>query len=158
VVHGYAGGADMMSRFRTHIPIGDMHWTEGAPTTRALPTPSIGCNGVTRLRRHCATGCQSLTGWNLALDEKGRPNIGPFPCGGLVTIHSQTKRNHAQRTVLGLRAFLAPDSPWRAPLRFSGHCFRTWIMWPARIQTAREFLCSDQRRRDAFSGCCRWAR
>jgi glucosylceramidase len=25
------------------------------------------------------------------LDEKGRPNIGPFPCGGLVTIHSQTK-------------------------------------------------------------------
>jgi glucosylceramidase len=32
-----------------------------------------------------------LTGWNLALDEKGRPNIGPFPCGGMVTIHSQTK-------------------------------------------------------------------
>ncbi len=35
--------------------------------------------------------CQSLTGWNLALDEKGRPNIGPFTCGGLVTIHSQSK-------------------------------------------------------------------
>jgi glucosylceramidase len=34
--------------------------------------------------------CGSLTGWNLALDELGRPNIGPFPCGGLVTIHSQT--------------------------------------------------------------------
>jgi glucosylceramidase len=32
-----------------------------------------------------------LSAWNLALDEKGRPNIGPFPCGGLVTIHSQTK-------------------------------------------------------------------
>ena len=35
--------------------------------------------------------CQSITGWNLALDEKGRPNIGPFPCGGLVTINSETK-------------------------------------------------------------------
>src|SRR5437868_2032984 len=35
--------------------------------------------------------CQALSGWNLALDEKGRPNIGPFPCGGMVTIHSQTK-------------------------------------------------------------------
>ena len=35
--------------------------------------------------------CQSVTGWNLALDEQGRPNIGPFSCGGLVTIHSQTK-------------------------------------------------------------------
>ena len=30
-------------------------------------------------------------GWNLALDEKGRPNIGPFSCGGLVTIDSKTK-------------------------------------------------------------------
>jgi glucosylceramidase len=27
----------------------------------------------------------------LALDEKGRPNIGPFSCGGMVTIDSQTK-------------------------------------------------------------------
>src|SRR5437870_5213143 len=35
--------------------------------------------------------CRSITGWNLALDEQGRPNIGPFPCGGVVTIHSQTK-------------------------------------------------------------------
>jgi glucosylceramidase len=35
--------------------------------------------------------CASITGWNFALDERGRPNIGPFPCGGLVTIHSQTK-------------------------------------------------------------------
>jgi glucosylceramidase len=32
-----------------------------------------------------------VIGWNLALDEQGRPNIGPFPCGGLVTIHSRTK-------------------------------------------------------------------
>jgi glucosylceramidase len=36
-------------------------------------------------------GCQSITGWNLALDEQGRPNVGPFPCGGVVTINSKTK-------------------------------------------------------------------
>ena len=35
--------------------------------------------------------CRSITAWNLALDEHGRPNIGPFPCGGVVTIDSQTK-------------------------------------------------------------------
>ncbi len=29
--------------------------------------------------------------WNLALDERGRPNIGPFDCGGVVQIHSVTK-------------------------------------------------------------------
>ncbi len=35
--------------------------------------------------------CRSITAWNLALDEHGTPNIGPFPCGGVVTIHSQTR-------------------------------------------------------------------
>src|SRR6202044_2714381 len=38
-----------------------------------------------------ANGPQSITTWNLALDEHGRPNIGPFDCGGLVQIHSQTR-------------------------------------------------------------------
>jgi glucosylceramidase len=32
-----------------------------------------------------------IIAWNLALDEKGNPNIGPFPCGGVVTIDSKTK-------------------------------------------------------------------
>ena len=27
----------------------------------------------------------------VALDENGKPNIGPFPCGGVVTIHSGTR-------------------------------------------------------------------
>jgi glucosylceramidase len=26
----------------------------------------------------------------MALDENGKPNIGPFPCGGVVTVHSGT--------------------------------------------------------------------
>ena len=35
-------------------------------------------------------GCDSFTGWNLLLDENGGPNVGPFFCGGLATLHSQT--------------------------------------------------------------------
>ncbi|MGC1202254.1 MAG: glycoside hydrolase family 30 beta sandwich domain-containing protein, partial [Candidatus Acidiferrales bacterium] len=35
--------------------------------------------------------CSSITAWNLALDEHGKPNIGPFPCGGVVTIDSETR-------------------------------------------------------------------
>jgi glucosylceramidase len=35
--------------------------------------------------------CRSITAWNLALDEHGKPNIGPFPCGGVVTIDSQSR-------------------------------------------------------------------
>ncbi len=89
--HGYAGGADMMSKVHDAHPDGDMHWTEGGPDytspTYAIDWVQWGHTFTEALRNWC----QSLTGWNLALDEKGRPNIGPFPCGGLVTIHSQTK-------------------------------------------------------------------
>ena len=31
---------------------------------------------------------RSITAWNLALDEKGKPNVGPFSCGGVITIES----------------------------------------------------------------------
>jgi len=29
--------------------------------------------------------------WNIALDEKGKPNVGPFNCAGLVTVHSTSR-------------------------------------------------------------------
>ena len=61
------------------------------PTIPLLITPPIGLHGDRRFTQAIRNWCQSITGWNLALDEKGRPNIGPFPCGGMVTIHSQTK-------------------------------------------------------------------
>jgi glucosylceramidase len=69
----------------------EMHWTEGGPdiTDPKYETDwSVWGKTFTGALRH---GCQSITGWNLALDEHGKPNIGPFPCGGLVTIHSQTR-------------------------------------------------------------------
>jgi glucosylceramidase len=31
-----------------------------------------------------------VTSWNMALDEKGRPNIGPFSAGGVLSIDSKT--------------------------------------------------------------------
>lgn len=45
-----------------------------------------GRNIAGAVRNHC----RSYTLWNVALDEQGKPNIGPFPCGGVVTINSQT--------------------------------------------------------------------
>jgi glucosylceramidase len=33
---------------------------------------------------------ECLVGWNLLLDEKGTRNIGPFSCGGLLTVDSKT--------------------------------------------------------------------
>ncbi len=89
--HGYEGKPEMISRAHEAHPDAQMYWTEGGPdyTSRDYSTDWVkwGRTYIDVLRNWC----QSITGWNLALDEKGRPNIGPFPCGGLVTINSQTK-------------------------------------------------------------------
>src|SRR5262249_11764534 len=29
--------------------------------------------------------------WNVATDERGKPNIGPYPCGGILIINLQTQ-------------------------------------------------------------------
>jgi glucosylceramidase len=90
--HGYVGTADMVSKVHAAHPDAEMHWTEGGPDytspTYATDWAQWGRTFTDALRNWC----QSITGWNLALDERGRPNIGPFPCGGLVTIHSQTQQ------------------------------------------------------------------
>ncbi|HEX6803565.1 MAG TPA: glycoside hydrolase family 30 beta sandwich domain-containing protein [Terriglobales bacterium] len=90
--HGYAGKAEMMTKVHDAHPDVEMHWTEGGPDytspTYATDWAQWGRTFTEALRNWC----QSISGWNLALDEQGRPNIGPFPCGGLVTIHSQTRQ------------------------------------------------------------------
>jgi glucosylceramidase len=68
-----------------------MYWTEGGPDYTAPDYATDWANWAKTYTSAIRNWCQSITGWNLALDEKGRPNIGPFPCGGMVTIHSQTK-------------------------------------------------------------------
>lgn len=89
--HGYAGEAAMVSKVHEAHPDVAMHWTEGGPDISdpryATDWAAWGRTFTGALRNWC----HSITGWNLALDEHGRPNIGPFPCGGLVTIHSETK-------------------------------------------------------------------
>jgi glucosylceramidase len=88
--HGYLGKPEWMDRVHDAYPDVDMHWTEGGPD---YTEPNYATNAAewgktfAGILRNC---CRSITGWNFALDEKGRPNIGPFSCGGLVTINSQT--------------------------------------------------------------------
>lgn len=90
--HGYVGNPEMMQKVHAAHPDAQMFWTEGGPE---YDSPKYGTEwsrwsetftGI--VRNHA----QSIIGWNLALDEVGRPNIGPFNCGGLVTIHSRTKQ------------------------------------------------------------------
>jgi len=89
--HGYVGKPEWMMRVQQAYPNVEMYWTEGGPDytdpnyLKDWTTWSSTYIGILR------NGCRSITGWNLALDEHGKPNIGPFNCGGMVTIHSQTK-------------------------------------------------------------------
>lgn len=89
--HGYVGTPEMMSKAHAAHPDAQMYWTEGGPDYTSPDYATDWTNWAQTFTQAIRNWCQSITGWNLALDEKGRPNIGPFPCGGLVTINSQTK-------------------------------------------------------------------
>jgi len=89
--HGYAGTPEMMSKVHEAHPDAQLYWTEGGPDYRSPDYLTDWVNWGRTFTAALRNWCRSITGWNLALDEKGRPNIGPFSCGGIVTIHSQTK-------------------------------------------------------------------
>jgi glucosylceramidase len=89
--HGYVGTPDMMTRVQDAYPEVHMHWTEGGPDISDPHYSNDWCKWGGTFTDILRNWCRSITSWNLALDEKGRPNIGPFPCGGVVTINSQTK-------------------------------------------------------------------
>jgi glucosylceramidase len=89
--HGYVGSPEMMGNVKQKFPDVEMHWTEGGDDYKSADyLTNWGKWGAT-FSGILANGPQSITMWNLALDERGRPNIGPFACGGLVQIHSVTK-------------------------------------------------------------------
>ena len=87
--HGYAGTPDMMSKAHEAFPEAGMHWTEGGPDYTDPRYRTDWCKWGGIFSDVLNNWCSSITSWNLALDERGRPNIGPFPCGGVVTINSQ---------------------------------------------------------------------
>jgi glucosylceramidase len=89
--HGYYGTPDMMSKVHDTYPEAEMHWTEGGPDYTDPGYLTDWCKWAGTFSGILSNWCRSITAWNLALDEHGRPNIGPFPCGGVVTIDSRTK-------------------------------------------------------------------
>ena len=89
--HGYVGDPAKATVVHDAHPDIDCYWTEGGP---GINDPEYAVQWTVWGRAFTAflrNWCRGLTGWNLALDEAGRPNIGPFDCAGLVTINSITK-------------------------------------------------------------------
>jgi glucosylceramidase len=88
--HGYYGSPEAMTRVHDLFPDKNTYWTEGGPD---ITEPDYATNwakwsstfaGILRNWARC------IVSWNLVLDEKGQPDIGPFSCGGVVTLDSQT--------------------------------------------------------------------
>jgi glucosylceramidase len=89
--HAYVGAPEMASKVHQAHPDAQMYWTEGGPDYTSPRYLTDWVDWGRTFSQAIQNWCQAIIGWNLALDEKGQPNIGPFPCGGMVTINSQTK-------------------------------------------------------------------
>jgi glucosylceramidase len=89
--HGYVGEPEAMTKVHDAYPEIGAYWTEGGPEYTApdyLADWTQWSKTFTSILRNWS---RSITAWNLALDEVGKPNIGPFSCGGVVTVNSKTK-------------------------------------------------------------------
>ena len=87
--HYYSGNIEQTAVLKNTYPKLALHFTEGGP--RLLDHYADDwCKWGIMIAKVLSMGYSSFTGWNLLLDETGGPNIGPFFCGGLLTLHSQT--------------------------------------------------------------------
>ena len=88
-LHYYEGGIELVDNIRAAYPNMKWNFTEGGPRlVENYDTDWVKWSLI--MARSLAHGCENFFGWNLLLDEDGGPNIGPFFCGGLATLNSQT--------------------------------------------------------------------
>jgi glucosylceramidase len=88
--HGYLGKPEWVQKVFAAHPEAEMYWTEGGPD---IVDPDYLTGWAKWSNKFCEilkNGMRCIIAWNIALDENGKPNIGPFPCGGVVTVHSGT--------------------------------------------------------------------
>jgi glucosylceramidase len=86
--HGYVGEASAMSRVHDAFPRKSAYWTEGGPDISQPDYQTDWTKWAGTFNEVLNNWARSITSWNLALDEKGKPNIGPFSCGGVITVES----------------------------------------------------------------------
>jgi len=90
--HGYAGEPTAMTRVHDAFPQKNAYWTEGGPDVTAPDYQTDYTKWAETFNGVLNNWARSITAWNLVLDEKGNPNIGPFPCGGVATIDNATRK------------------------------------------------------------------
>ncbi|MGD0938408.1 MAG: glycoside hydrolase family 30 beta sandwich domain-containing protein [Terracidiphilus sp.] len=90
--HGYVGEPTAMTRVHDAFPQKNAYWTEGGPDITAPDYQTDFTKWSETYNGILNNWARSITAWNVALDEAGKPNLGPFPCGGVVTVDNATKK------------------------------------------------------------------
>ena len=88
--HVYGGKDTAMSRVHESYPNKHAYVTECSPDYK---DPAYMTNWATWAEQFAGmfrNWARCVTSWNMALDEKGWPNIGPFSAGGVLSIDSKT--------------------------------------------------------------------
>ncbi len=89
--HAYAGEPDAMTKVHDSFPTKNAYYTEGGPFFNAPDYSSDWAKWSANYAQILRNWARCAVAWNLVLDEQGRPNIGPFTCGGVVTVDSKTQ-------------------------------------------------------------------
>ena len=89
--HGYVGVPSMMSKVQAAHPEVEMYFTEGSTDYNDPHYKDDWTKWSTTYTDVLNNGCRSAVAWNVATDEHGKPNIGPYPCGGIVIINAHTQ-------------------------------------------------------------------
>jgi glucosylceramidase len=89
--HGYVGEPAMMSKVHAAHPEAEMHYTEGSTDYNDPHYQDDWVKWASTYTSVLGNWCQSAMAWNMATDERGKPNIGPYPCGGILIINPRTQ-------------------------------------------------------------------
>jgi glucosylceramidase len=89
--HGYTGEPGMMSRVHAAHPEAEMYYTEGSTDYNDPHYQDDWTKWSKTYTDVLGNWCRAALAWNVATDEHGGPNIGPYPCGGIVNINTHTQ-------------------------------------------------------------------
>jgi glucosylceramidase len=89
--HGYVGEPSMMSKVHAAHPEAELHFTEGSTDYNDPHYQDDWTKWASTYTAVLNNWCSSATAWNVATDEHGKPNIGPYPCGGILIINPRTQ-------------------------------------------------------------------
>lgn len=89
--HGYVGEPAMMSKVQAAHPEAEMYFTEGSTDYNDPHYQDDWSKWASTYTAVLGNWCRAAVAWNMATDESGKPNIGPYPCGGILIINPKTQ-------------------------------------------------------------------